>query len=135
MFVKRVRRSENSRFILTTRAHIFEEARRISDHVDDRRLQLSKYLLDVGVYTRKLRSHIFYNHLLVSGLSNQHFVSILEGDWLGKIVDHKTIILVLLLQFPVTLSIVLNLKTILDISILLYKTQTLFGANHLETLT
>jgi len=89
MFVKRVRRSENSRFILTTRAHIFEEARRISDHVDDRRLQLSKYLLDVGVYTRKLRSHIFYNHLLVSGLSNQHFLSILEGDWLGKIVDHK----------------------------------------------
>lgn len=89
MFVKRVRRSKNTRFILTTRAHIFEEARRISDHVDDRRLQLSKYLLDVGVYTRKLRSHIFYNHLLVSGLSKQHFASILEGDWLGKIVDHK----------------------------------------------
>ncbi|TDG14971.1 AAA family ATPase [Seongchinamella unica] len=88
-FVKRVRRSKNARFVLTTRAHIFEEARRLSDHVDDRRLQLSKYLLDVGAYTRKLKSHIFFNHLLVSGLSQQHFVSILKGDWLGKIVDHK----------------------------------------------
>lgn len=88
-FVKRVRRSKNARFILTTRAHIFEEARRLSDHVDDRRLQLAKYLLDVGAYTRKLKSHIFFNHLLVSGLSQQHIASILEGDWLRKIVDHK----------------------------------------------
>tara|TARA_Y100001968_G_C19432064_1_gene757632 strand:- start:600 stop:2870 length:2271 start_codon:yes stop_codon:yes gene_type:complete len=89
IFVKRVRRTKNARFILTTRAHIFEEARRLSDHVDDRRLQLAKYLLDVGIYTRKLRSHIFFNHLLISGLSQQHFESILKGDWLGKIVDHK----------------------------------------------
>ena len=71
IFVKRVRRTKNARFILTTRAHIFEEARRLSDHVDDRRLQLAKYLLDVGIYTRKLRSHIFFNHLLISGLSQQ----------------------------------------------------------------
>ena len=88
-FVRRVRRSKNARFILTTRAHIFEEARRLSDHVDDRRLQLAKYLLDVGTYTRKLKSHIFFNHLLVSGLSRQHFSSLLEGDWLRRIVDHK----------------------------------------------
>lgn len=89
VFVRRVRKSKNSRFILTTRAHIFEEARRLSDHVDDRRLQLAKYLLDVGVYTRKIRSHIFFNHLLVSKLSHGHFSSLLEGDWLAKIIDHK----------------------------------------------
>lgn len=89
IFVKRVRKSKNSRFILTTRAHIFEEARRLSDHVDDRRLQLAKYLLDVGVYTRKIKSHILFNHLLVSDLSQDHFASLLEGDWLAKIVDHK----------------------------------------------
>lgn len=89
VFVKRVRRSKNARFILTSRAHIFEEARRLSDHVDDRRLQLAKYLLDVGSYTRKIKSHILFNHLSVSGLSQSHFRSLLEGDWLAKIVDHK----------------------------------------------
>lgn len=88
-FVNRVRISKNARFILTTRAHIFEEARRISDHVDDKRLQLAKYLLDVGSYTRKIKSHIFYNHLLISDLTEEHFSSILTGDWLSKIVDHK----------------------------------------------
>lgn len=89
MFVKRVRRSHNARFILTTRAHIFEEARRISDHVDDRQLQLAKYLLDVGVYTRKIKAHILFNHLSVSDFSQQHFAALLEENWLSKIVDHN----------------------------------------------
>ena len=88
-FVNRIRRSKNSRFILTTRAHIFEEARRISDHVDDRRLQLSKYLLDVGAYTRKVKSQILFNHLSISDLGQDHIEALLQGDWLKKIVDHK----------------------------------------------
>jgi DNA polymerase III delta prime subunit len=89
VFVKRVKKSKNARFILTTRAHIFEEARLLSDHVDDRRLQLAKYLLDVGEYTRKIKSYILFNHLTISDLSKDHFSSLLRGDWLCKIVDHK----------------------------------------------
>ncbi|MCV0370507.1 ATP-binding protein [Filomicrobium sp.] len=88
-FVKRIRRSKNARFVLTTRAHIFEEARRISDHVDDRRLQLSKYLLDVGKYTRRIRSYILFNHLTASELTEMHFNALLHDDWLKKIVDHR----------------------------------------------
>lgn len=88
-FVNRIRKSKNSRFILTTRAHIFEEARQISDHVDDRKLQLAKYLLDVGTYTRKVKSQILFNHLSASKLEQGHFEALLDGDWLKKIVDHK----------------------------------------------
>lgn len=88
-FVKRIKKSKNARFILTTRAHIFEEARTLSDHVDDSRLQLAKYLLDVGTYTRKVKAHIFFNHLSISDLTPQHFSALLDGDWLKKIVDHK----------------------------------------------
>ena len=88
-FVRRIRDSKNARFVLTTRAHIFEEARQISDYVDDRHLQLSKYLLDVGSYTRKVKSHILYNHLSVSNLTKAHFEFLLEGDWLKKIIDHR----------------------------------------------
>ena len=36
MFVRRIRDSKNARFVLTTRAHIFEEARQLSDYVDDK---------------------------------------------------------------------------------------------------
>ena len=88
-FVRRIRNSTNARFVLTTRAHIFEEARQFSDYVDDKRLQLSKYLLDVGLYTRKIRAHILYNHLSASNLTKAHFEALLEGDWLKKIIDHR----------------------------------------------
>lgn len=88
-FVDRIRRSKNSRFILTTRAHIFEEARRISDYVDDKKLLLSKYLLDVGAYTRRVKSKILFNHLLMSELTQGHFEALQSGDWLQRIVDHK----------------------------------------------
>lgn len=88
-FVRRVRASKNARFVLTTRAHIFEEARQISDYVDDKRFQLAKYLLDVGSYTRKIRSYILFNHLAASSLTRDHFAALLEGDWLKKIVNHK----------------------------------------------
>ena len=89
MFVQRIRGSKNARFILTTRAHIFEEARQISDYIDDDRLQLSKYLLNVGSYTRKIKSYILYNHLSTSNLTKAHFQALLEGDWLKKAIDHK----------------------------------------------
>ena len=88
-FVRRIRDTKNTRFVLTTRAHIFEEARQISDYVDDKRLQLSKYLLDVGSYTRKVKAYILYNHLSVSNLTQAHFEALLNGDWLKKLVDHK----------------------------------------------
>lgn len=48
-FMKRIRHSQNARFILTTRAYIFEEARRVSEYFADQRLDISKYVLDVGV--------------------------------------------------------------------------------------
>ncbi|MGR3420843.1 MAG: nSTAND3 domain-containing NTPase [Paracoccus sp. (in: a-proteobacteria)] len=88
-FVRRVRASKNARFVLTTRAHIFEEARQISDYVDEKRFQLAKYLLDVGSYTRKIKSYILFNHLSASSLTRDHFVALLEGDWLKKIIDHR----------------------------------------------
>lgn len=88
-FVKRVRASKNSRFILTTRAHIFEEARRLSDHMDEGRFQLSKFLLDVGQYTRAIKARILFNHLAASDLSGEHIEALLQGDWLKKIVDHR----------------------------------------------
>ena len=88
-FVKRVSKSKNSRFILTTRAHIFEEARLLSDYIDTKQLLLSKYILDVGAYNRRIRSHILFNHLSVSDLTTAHFAALLEEQWLKKIVDHS----------------------------------------------
>jgi energy-coupling factor transporter ATP-binding protein EcfA2 len=71
-FIKRVRATPNSRFILTTRAPIFEEARRVSEHLADQRLDITRYVLDVGIYTRRIKARILYNHLLVARTSKEH---------------------------------------------------------------
>lgn len=88
-FITRVRKAPNARFILTTRAPIFEEARRHSEHLADKRLEISRYLLDVGVYTRRIKARILYNHMLVTGTPHQYVVALLDSGRLARIVDHK----------------------------------------------
>ncbi|MCE5966873.1 nSTAND3 domain-containing NTPase [Enterobacter roggenkampii] len=88
-FMSRVRRSPNARFILTTRGYIFEEARRVSEYLADQRLDVTKYVLDVGVYTRRIKARILYNHLLVSETPLSHILALLESNTLAEIVDHK----------------------------------------------
>lgn len=88
-FMSRVRRSPNARFILTTRGYIFEEARRVSEHLGDQRLDVAKYVLDVGIYTRRIKARILYNHLLVLETPQSHIRALWESNKLSEIVDHK----------------------------------------------
>ncbi|KUO69569.1 MAG: hypothetical protein APF80_13465 [Alphaproteobacteria bacterium BRH_c36] len=88
-FMKRVRKSPNARFILTTRAPIFEEARRISEHLADSRLDILRYVLDVGIYTRRIRARILYNHLYVAGTPKEHIKALWDSGAISKIVDHR----------------------------------------------
>ncbi len=88
-FIRRVRTSPNARFILTTRAYIFEEARRVSEHLADQQLNISKYVLDVGVYTRRIKARILYNHLLSAGTPHAHITALVDSGDIAKIVDHR----------------------------------------------
>src|SRR6266849_3068780 len=88
-YIKRVRTSPNARFVLTTRAYIFAEARQVSEYLADRRLDISKYVLDVGIYTRRIKARIVYNHLLVAGTPSSHIAALIESGDITKIVDHK----------------------------------------------
>lgn len=88
-FLSRVRKSPHARFILTTRAYIFEEARRSSEHLASPALDISRYTLDVGIYTRRIKARILYNHLFVSKISKEYVLSLLEKNAIKDIVDHK----------------------------------------------
>lgn len=88
-FIRRVRMSPNARFILTTRAPIFEEARKISEHLADDRLDITRYLIDVGIYTRRIRARILYNHLVVAKTSDAYIADLMKPGILAKIIDHK----------------------------------------------
>jgi hypothetical protein len=88
-FIRRVRAAPNARFILTTRAYIFEEARRVSESLADQRLDITKYVLDVGVYTRRIKARILYNHLFVSNMPREYIKALWDADAFMQIVDHK----------------------------------------------
>jgi hypothetical protein len=88
-FMNRVRRSPNARFILTTRAYIFEDARRLSENLADHRLDVTKYVLDVGVYARRIRARILYNHLVVAGTPIVHVQALIHSGKIPEIVDHR----------------------------------------------
>lgn len=88
-FMSRIRRSPNARFILTTRGYIFEEARRVSEHLGDERLDVTKYVLDVGVYTRRIKARILYNHLLVFETPQEHVRALIDSNKLAAIIDHR----------------------------------------------
>lgn len=87
-FIGRVRRTPNARFILTTRAYIYEEARLQSEALSTRALDVASYVLDVGIYTRRIRARILYNHLIVAGVPEAHIQALVEQDAIKKIVDH-----------------------------------------------
>ncbi len=88
-FMKRIQLSPNARFVLTTRAYIFEEARRVSEYLSDRRVDMTKYVLDVSVYTRSVRARILYNHLLLAGTPKPHVKALIQSGKIKNIVDHK----------------------------------------------
>jgi DNA polymerase III delta prime subunit len=88
-FIKHIRTSPNARFVLTTRAYLFEEARQASEHLSDSQLNLSKYVLDVGVYTRSIKARILYNHLLASGVSRAHVRALVSSPAIPRIIDHR----------------------------------------------
>ncbi|WP_394647837.1 restriction endonuclease [uncultured Sphingomonas sp.] len=88
-FIGRVRRTPSARFILTTRAYIYEQARLLSEALSDTKLNVSRYVLDVGIYTRRIRARILYNHLVVAGVPEAHIAALIEQKAIKKIVDHK----------------------------------------------
>ena len=87
-FIRMVRSSQNARFILTTRTHLFEEARQLSDRLADGKLDITRYALDVGKYTRRIKARILYNHLYVSGTSPAYIKALWDAGAIEKIIDH-----------------------------------------------
>ena len=88
-FLSRVSRTPNARLILTTRAYIYEQARLVSESLSDERLDVTRYTLDVGVYTRRIRARILYNHLVATSVPFGHIQTLVASGAIKEIIDHK----------------------------------------------
>lgn len=88
-FIKRVKKSSTKRLLLTTREYIFQQAKIDFERFSAPPLDLTKYVLDIGVYTRRNRAHILYNHIYFSMVSPEARQSIRRDQNYNKLIDHK----------------------------------------------
>jgi len=87
-FIEMVRRSPDSKFILTTREHILSSAIRLSERLDGNTLIRDRIVLKLGHYSFGDRARILYNHLYFSELPNAHKRETLRGDFFLRVIRH-----------------------------------------------
>jgi len=88
-FIEMVARRENKRFILTTRSYVLQAARNVSEALDDEHIDLTELVLDLKAYNREIKARILYNHLYHSNISEEAVDSLISGNAVQKIVDHR----------------------------------------------
>jgi hypothetical protein len=88
-FMEMVRRSEHSRFILTTRPHILSSALRLSERLARSASMEHRCILELSSYTFGNRARILYNHLYFSELPQIYKKAILEEDFFLEITKHE----------------------------------------------
>ena len=88
-FIRLVQRRDlDVRFILTTRTYVLEAAQSISEHIADDYIDLSKFHIDVGIYTRRIRAHILYNHLYTHRTPRAFINALISRRGVTEIIDH-----------------------------------------------
>lgn len=87
-FLERVRRSENKRFILTTREYILSEALNRYERLSDTDVAAYKNFITLEDYTHLIRGQILYNHLFFSGLPSELKTALLPNERYWDVIRH-----------------------------------------------
>jgi hypothetical protein len=88
-FMGMVRSTPHSKFILTTREHILQQAFQISERFLHSTLMLHRCILELRDYSFAHRARILYNHLYFSSLPQEHRDVILQDDFFLDIIKHQ----------------------------------------------
>lgn len=86
--LQQIRGRQDARFILTTRDYIFNQARLKSDRLNSLDVVGAEMVLNVGTYTRSIRSQIVFNHIYFSDLTSAEKEELLSDSYFLKVIDH-----------------------------------------------
>jgi hypothetical protein len=90
-FVRRVRRSQSTRLILSTREYVLQQASQTVEDLRWQKLDADKHVLTLDDYTRFERARIFYNHVHFSqALTGRARRGLVRGRDYLSIIDHKS---------------------------------------------
>lgn len=88
-FLAAIKKASNSRFLLTTREYILNQAKEVYEQLHTSRFDWKRCTIDLESYTRMNRAEILFNHIYFSDLPESHRMAFLESEVYLKIVDHK----------------------------------------------
>lgn len=88
-FMEMVRRSPQSRFILTTREHILSGAIQVSERLAHSQVLENRCILELSDYPYGHRARLLYNHLYFSDLPQEYKDEVLKEDFFLDIIGHK----------------------------------------------
>jgi hypothetical protein len=91
-FIDAIGRSQNSRFVLTTREHVLRNALESSERLAHSQLLNHRCILELGDYTYNQKARILYNHLYFSDLPQNYRDEILNQEFYLKIVKHPNFV-------------------------------------------
>jgi len=87
-FLERVQKQKDLRFILTTRDYLLNQAQQESDRLKSPEVNAAELVLNVGTYTRSIRSQIVFNHIYFSALTTPEKKGLLDDGYYLKVIDH-----------------------------------------------
>jgi energy-coupling factor transporter ATP-binding protein EcfA2 len=87
-FLGRVQKQKDLRFILTTRDYLLSQAQQESDRLKSPEVNAAELVLNVGTYTRNIRSQIVFNHIYFSDLTASAKKELLDKGYYLKVIDH-----------------------------------------------
>lgn len=87
--IRFIRRSSGKLLILTTREYILQDAMKISDGMNTDNLEIGKFIIDLGTYTKDIRARILYSHLANANLSDEYIDCLLRDHQYMKLIEHQ----------------------------------------------
>ena len=88
-FVSMVQSTENSRFILTTREHILQNAVHLSERFGQSPLFEDRCVIQLKDYSFGHRARVLYNHLYFSDLPQSYRDAMLEENFFLDVIKHE----------------------------------------------
>ncbi|MEC5207533.1 adenylate kinase family enzyme [Vogesella perlucida] len=88
-FIRRVAKDETKRFILTSRSTVLNQAKRLSDLFNIRKIDRNEFEINIESLSRWDKACILYNHFWHSDLDVDYLEQITANRNYARIVEHK----------------------------------------------
>lgn len=88
-FIERIKSDKFKRLILTCRTTVLNQAKNISDKIQNSNIDISNYEVRVENYSDWDKARILYNHIYLSDLKDEQKSIYFQNDFHWKVIKHK----------------------------------------------